>query len=125
MKPLLLALALLVLPACSFAYIPLIPEAQVWEPMLDLRDSRGLVAENGRLALRLTLSEVPEPGWLALQWFGPNRRAASDSLWVTPDDVGAERVIYLPDDVRLVPGSWRVVVSFDSVVARQFSLTVN
>lgn len=123
MKAVILALALLALPACSLAYVPLIPEAQVWEPVLDLRGSGGLAVEDGRLTLRLTLSEVPEPGWLALQWFGPNRLQVSESIWV--EQAGEEHTVPLPDEVRLAPGLWRVVVSFDSVVARQFSLTLD
>jgi hypothetical protein len=118
-----LALTLLLLPACSLAYIPLIPEAQVWEPVLELRGSGGLAAEDGRLVLRLSLSEVPEPGWLALQWFGPNRLQVSESIWI--EQAGEERIVFLPGEVELVPGLWRVVVSFDSAVARQFSLTVD
>lgn len=123
-RSLLLALVLWGLSACSLAYVPLVPEGQVWEPRLELRGSEGLAVEDGRLRLTLTLSEVPEPGWLVLQWFGPGRAQASDSLWVEPESVGEERTAYLPDDIRLTPGPWRVVVSFDSVVARQFSLTV-
>ncbi|MDQ3460750.1 MAG: hypothetical protein M3498_15840 [Deinococcota bacterium] len=123
MKTLMLALTLLLLPACSLAYIPLIPEAQVWEPVLELRGSGGLAAEDGRLVLRLSLSEVPEPGWLALQWFGPNRLQVSESIWI--EQAGEERIVFLPGEVELVPGLWRVVVSFDSAVARQFSLTVD
>ncbi len=119
------AFLLTTLAACSFAYLPLVPEGQEWEPALDLRGSRGLVLEDGELVLYVTLSEVPEPDWLAVQWFGPGRRTASASVWISPEQVGEELRIVLPAEVRLERGLWRVVLSYRLAVARQFSLTVD
>jgi hypothetical protein len=117
-------LVLMTMTACTFAYIPPVPEVQEWEPTLDLRGSRGLALENGELVLYVMLTEVPAPDWLAVQWFGPGRRSASESVWIDPERVGEELRIALPEDVPLVPGLWRVVLSYQAIVARQFSLAV-
>lgn len=124
LKMLLMALLAVLLPACSFAYLPLVPPAQEWEPVLELRGSGGLALDGGRLVLNLTLARVPEPGWLAVQWFGPGRRLASDAIWITPEAAGRSRLLYLPEEVEVTPGLWRAVVSYQSVVARQFTLEV-
>jgi hypothetical protein len=122
---LLLIVLLLPLGGCAFSYIPLIPEAHVSEPPLELRSPEGLVLAGDTLRLSVQLLNQQQEGWLAVQWYGPgNREVASDSLWVRPDDTGRVHHLYLPGDVTLRPGQWRAVVSFAGQLLRQFSLQV-
>jgi len=118
-------LALLALSSCAFTYIPLIPEARTLPPSLDLRGSVGPVRDGDSLALHLTLREVPAADWLAVQWYAPdNRIVASESIWVDPSSASTTRVFFLPAEAAWQPGLWRVVVSFQGQVVRQFSLAV-
>jgi len=118
-------LALVALSSCAFTYIPPIPEARTLPPSLDLRGSVGLIRDGDSLALHLTLREVPAADWLALQWYAPdNRIVASESIWVDPSSAGTTRVLFLPAEAAWRPGLWRVVVSFQGQVVRQFSLAV-
>lgn len=124
-RMLLLILLLLPLGGCAFSYIPLIPEAHVSEPPLELRSPDGLVLAGDTLRLSVQLLNQQQEGWLAVQWYGPgNREVASDSLWVRPDDAGRVHHLYLPGDVALRPGQWRAVVSFAGQLLRQFSVQV-
>jgi hypothetical protein len=113
----------MLLAGCTFSYLPPIPEGQPMPTRLELRSADGLIQSNGRLALEVTLANVPREGWLAVQWFNPQgREAASDAQWV-----GAAPHRYrfvLPDEVALTPGRWRAVVSFEGEVLRQFSVDV-
>lgn len=114
--------------SCTYTYIPPVPRGRVEpEPTLDLHDSAGIVTEtvagSERLALQLTASDVPEADWLAVQWFAPdNQQVASASQWLEPSHDPQNLRFVLPEDVTLRPGDWRAVVSYQSRVARQFSL---
>lgn len=120
-------LLVLSLSACTFTYIPPIPDRAPLEreARFGLRAPSGLEHINDELRLSVAVDEIPEAGWLAVQWFGPqNREVASDSLWLEPTDAGLARDLYLPEDVPLEPGRWRAVVSFGGRIVRQFAVTV-
>ena len=124
------ALALL-LAACTPLYLPPVPsDALAPVPSFRLRGASVLevvAAADGEATLRLTLTadEVPEGGWLALQWFGPSGAArASDSLWFEPEDVGRARRWDAPPQLRLEPGEWRAVLSWRGRVVRQLRVDV-
>lgn len=113
------------LAACTYTYLPPVPKIRTPEPRLDILDSPGLQAGPTGLRLAVRLSEVPEAGWLAVQWFGPdNTEVASDSIWISPQDEGTTRTLYLPTSGPLADGVWRAVVSFGGRVQRQFALEV-
>ena len=122
--------ALLLLPtACTPLYLPPVPNTQdrtvEIAPRLNLTGSSGLRLRGDRLELSVFLTEVPEEGWLSVQWFSPqNRQAASDSLWITEADVDLSRFFVLPEDVALQAGQWSAVVSYDGNLIRQFSIAV-
>ncbi len=121
------ALILLVLSVllggCRPLYLPLVPELRHPEPRPRIEANLELL--QGLPVLRIRMLEVPDEGWLAVQWFGPdNREAASASVWVDESSVGAGFNLALPDDVDVRPGEWRVLLSIHSVVLRQLSLVV-
>jgi len=125
------ALLLSVLPlvvalvACTPLYVPLVPERIPIREVAQLGDGSTLSDDAGVLTLHVVLDRVPRAGWLALQWFAPDgTEAASDSVWVTPADVGQGRTFTLPPRVTPTAGEWRAVVSFGSDVLRQFRTTV-
>lgn len=125
---LLLGLCAGIVSSCTYTYIPPVPRGRVEpEATLDLHASAGIVTEtvsgSERLALQLTANNVPEAAWLAVQWFAPdNQQVASASQWLEPSRQPQDLRFVLSEDVTLRPGDWRVVVSYQSRVARQFSL---
>jgi len=119
---LLLAVAL---AACTPLYVPLVPERIPVREVAQLGDASSLIDDGGVLTLHVVLDRVPRAGWLAVQWFAPDGvEAASDSVWVTPADVGQGRTLTLPRRVTPTIGEWRAVVSLGSDVLRQFRTTV-
>ncbi|MEJ2666874.1 MAG: hypothetical protein P8Z81_07225 [Deinococcales bacterium] len=122
---LVLVLTVAALPGCSPLYLPPVP-ARVPVPQLpQLGDASSLRVENGTLVLHVVLDNVPEEAWLAVQWFAPDgRQVASDSVWVTPADVGQGRTLSLPSRTALTSGEWRAVTSMRGRVLRQFSVEV-
>ena len=125
---LLLGLCAGIVSSCTYTYIPPVPRGRVEpEATLDLHASAGIVTEtvsgSERLALQLTASNVPEADWLAVQWFAPdNQQVASASQWLEPSRQPQDLRFVLSGDIPLRPGDWRAVVSYQSRVARQFSL---
>lgn len=118
-------LAICLLPACTFLYLPPLLPSQPLESVLELTGSSGLRVRGNGLELALQLTRVPEEGWLAVQWYSPqNALLASDSQWLTPEQVGFSVVFGLPGDTPISSGDWRAVVSFQETFVRQFSLTV-
>ena len=90
-------LLLLLLGACRPLYLPPVPATIEPTPRLGLDSSSRVIVRDARPAVEFLLEQVPEPGWLAFQWFDPgNVEVASDSLWVSVDDVGLRRVLSLP-----------------------------
>jgi hypothetical protein len=112
------------LVACTPLYLPPGPgDALVAESRMRLEGTSRLAASAHGPGLLLTLdvAEVPEEGWLAVQWFPPSGGViASESLWLTPADAGTSRTIRPPDDLELRAGEWRAVVSWYGRVVRQF-----
>ena len=127
MRALLITFLILNLSACVPLYFPPVPSRDR-EPMvdqIDIGNSAGVRLRGERLELSLQLNAVPDEGWLAVQWYSPkNVQVASDALWVGKADAGLGRLILLPGDIEVVPGQWRAVVSFESNLLRQFSLTI-
>ncbi len=125
-----LALLALLLAACMPLYVPLVPEAMLTpEPAFrlhgDLRLEHERRADASALVLHLRASEVPEAGWLAVQWFGPSGPArAAESLWFEPADVGEARQLATPEHLNLVPGEWRAVLSWQDRLVRQVRITL-
>ncbi len=125
LKALILTFALLSLASCTFLYIPPLRDSQELPPSISIVDSSGLFVQADALRLSVQLSDVPEDGWLMVQWFSDSNEAiASDAKWVTSDDVGFAVTYNLPAEIEIKPGDWRAVVSFDSNLLRQFSITI-
>lgn len=125
------AALVLLLGACSPLYVPLVPgDALAPEPSFRLRGDARLEVVTGAddaptLLLRVRADEVPEAGWLAVQWFGPAGAArASDSLWFDAADVGRERLWPAPPQLRVSAGEWRAVLSWQGRVVRQLRVEV-
>lgn len=111
------------LAACRPLYLPLVPDDGLPAPHpTRLAGGSALkVGLDGRPLLDVEVLDVPAAGWLAVQWLAPDgREAASESAWVEPPN--ASLTFVLPDDVPLRPGEWRAVVSYGSLLLRQFSL---
>lgn len=120
------SLALLALSACTYSYIPPVPEARMPTPRIDVRGSAGLTRDGEGLRLQVSLNNIPEADWLAVQWFDPqNRKVASDSTWIAPADEGETRMLYLPGSVTLSAGTWRAVLFYQGAVVRQFSIELD
>ena len=76
----------------------------------------------GSPALEIVIESLPKPGWLTLQWFGPdNREVGSESFWISEEDKGVSRIYILASKVPMLAGRWRVVVSFSNRVVRQIT----
>jgi hypothetical protein len=111
------------LSSCTFLYLPPELPVQTIPEVFDISGSSGLRYANNQLELSVLLRNVPQQGWLAVQWYAPNsRQAASDSVWVERRDEGLTQTFALPQ--RPSRGDWRVVVSFGETLLRQFSLDV-
>ena len=121
----------LVVAACTPLYLPPVPSDRLEAtPSFRLRGESALEVvsdgEGGRsLRLTLVVDEVPEGGWLALQWFGPSGAArASDSLWFEPEDVGSARRWDAPPQLAVTAGEWRAVLSWQGRLVRQLRVDV-
>lgn len=116
---------LVALTACRPLYLPPVPGDGLPEPHpVRLTAVSGLtLGADGRPTLRVDVVDLPAPGWLAVQWFGPKGgEVASDSAWLEPEAASAEFV--LPADVDPASGEWRAVVSFGGRLLRQYLIAV-
>ena len=128
----LLAVSLLAVgtSACLPLFVPPIPTdplrpAPAWRVAGDAALAPLLAADGVVEGLRLSLrfDEIPEPAWVALQWFGPvGRERASDARWIEPADVGRAWTWDAPDDLVLEAGTWRAVLSVGDRLLRQFDV---
>jgi hypothetical protein len=114
---------LIFLSSCTFLYLPPELPIQTIPETFDISGSSGLTYTNNQLELSVLLLNVPEEGWLAVQWYAPNgKEASSDSLWIERRDEGLTQTFELPQ--RPSRGEWRAVVSFGETLLRQFSYNV-
>lgn len=121
----LLVLFTLVLGSCTFTYIPLVRTPNPVTPRLLVGESSHLVEKETTLELVLQLETVPEPDWLAVQWFSPaNEEVDATSLWLEPAAKVQRITTALSPEVELSEGLWRAVISYRGVLERQFSITV-
>lgn len=114
---------LLALSSCQPLYIPPVP-APLELPERLVLDAHGEI-DDERPRIVIELLNVPNEGWLAVQWFGPaNRELASESAWVTPADENSILILRLPAEVEALEGRWRAVLSMNERVLRQLSIEV-
>ena len=132
-SPVVLTLALiltLLAPACVPLFVPPLPSERL-EPQPAFRlhgDARleRLAEDDGRLLLVIRAAEVPSPGWLVVQWFGPSGPArAAESVWFDAELLGAEVRLDTPPGLEVTPGEWRAVLSWDGRVVRQLRIEVD
>ncbi len=113
---------------CRPLYLPPVPDSPTQPRHTRLDSSSALELVSGRPVLTLVIAELVGQqggGWLNVQWFGPrNVEEASDSTWVTGEEVGTTLEFELPADVEVAHGEWRVVVSYGGMLIRQFTLDV-
>lgn len=119
------------LPACTPLFVPPIPTstlepAPVWRVGGDAEARVVETAEGDvRLRARVRFESVPEDAWVAVQWFGPTGgERASSSRWVSPLDEGRWLAWDLPEDVPVVLGVWRALLSVDGRPLRQLDVVV-
>lgn len=119
-------LVLFFLGSCTFTYIPPLREARAPEPRLTVVDKKSSLEQNETsLKLTLELATVPEPDWLAVQWFDPgNDEVAAESVWLEPAPEPQAVAVSLPPRTALENGLWRAVVSYQGKLLRQFSARV-
>lgn len=121
----LFALLSLTLGGCTFTYIPLVRKPNALEPRLLVADSSHLRETETGLELILRLETVPKADWLAVQWFDPsNEEVYATSLWLEPAPKTQLLNAALSPQVEVSDGLWRVVISYESVLERQFSVAV-
>jgi hypothetical protein len=116
-------LLLFTLPSCTFLYLPPELPIQSIPEVFDISGSSGLSYQNNELELSVLLRNVPNEGWLAVQWYAPNsKQVNSDSVWIERRDEGLAQTFTLPQ--RPSRGEWRAVVSFEKKLLRQFAFDV-
>lgn len=113
----------LVLGGCTFTYTPPVREARAPEPRLVVGEGALVQADEAlRLELQVT---VPESDWLAVQWFSPaNDEVSATSLWLELSPEPQTLAVTLPPRIDLTDGLWRVVLSYQGGLVRQFSASV-
>ena len=123
------ALALLVAAssACVPLFIPPLPTDRLeFEPAFRLHgDARLEFVDDAehRLVLIMRAAEVPRPGWLVVQWFGPSGPArAAESVWFDGDSLDVEVRLDTPPGLDVTPGEWRAVLSWDGRLVRQLRI---
>lgn len=117
------ALLLGTLSACTPLYLPPVPERIEPTARLDVRATGS--SEEGRPAVEVALREVPQPGWLAVQWFSPrNLEVASQSVRIDGESGGQVVTFRLPADVESASGRWRAILSKDGQFVRQVAIEV-
>ena len=116
-------LLMLILGGCTFTYTPPVREARAPEPRFVV-DEGVLVQADEVLKLELQVT-IPESDWLAVQWFSPtNDEVSATSLWLEPSPEPQALSVALPSRIDLTDGLWRVVLSYQGGLVRQFSTSV-
>ena len=119
-----LLFVLLMLSGCTFTYTPILREARAPEPRLVVGKPSALAQAAEALHLELQVT-VPEADWLAVQWFDPaNDEVWATSVWLEPSPEPQIIAVTLPSRIDLTDGLWRVVLSYQGRLVRQFSASV-
>ena len=117
-----LVLAVSLLAAgCTPLYLPPVPsQLPELEPRTRIAEAR-VDRLGGTPAVVFTPREVPEEGWLQVQWYPPaGGVVASDSVWLDASSVDRVVRVAFPEDVpRDRGGVWRAILSFDGRILRQ------
>jgi hypothetical protein len=129
-RTVLLAVGAITLPACTPLFVPPVPSdalvaAPAWRLAGDAALRATVVADAPRLRVRFRFEAVAADAWVAVQWFGPSGgERASAAVWVARGDEGRTFAVDLPDDVAVVPGAWRALISVEGRVLRQLDAVV-
>ena len=108
--------------SCKLLYLPPVPSNIIAPKRILINSSSHIRLYQGSPALEIVIETLPKPGWLTLQWFGPdNREVGSESFWISEEDKGVSRIYILASKVPMLAGRWRVVVSFSNRVVRQIT----
>ena len=108
--------------SCKLLYLPTVPSSIMAPKRILINSSSHIRLYQGSPALEIVIESLPKPGWLTLQWFGPdNREVGSESFWISEEDKGVSRIYILASKVPMLAGRWRVVVSFSNRVVRQIT----
>ena len=108
--------------SCTLLYLPPVPSNIMAPKRILINSSSHIRLYQGSPALEIVIESLPKPGWLTLQWFGPdNREVGSESFWISEEDKGVSRIYILASKVPMLAGRWRVVVSFSNRVVRQIT----
>ncbi len=108
--------------SCKLLYLPPVPSNIMAPKRILINSSSHIRLYQGSPALEIVIESLPKPGWLTLQWFGPdNREVGSESFWISEEDKGVSRIYILASKVPMLAGRWRVVVSFSNRVVRQIA----
>jgi len=108
--------------SCKLLYLPPVPSNVIAPKRILINSSSHIRLYQGSPALEIVIESLPKPGWLTLQWFGPdNREVGSESFWISEEDKGVSRIYILASKVPMLAGRWRVVVSFSNRVVRQIT----
>ena len=108
--------------SCKLLYLPPVPSNIMAPKRILINSSSHIRLYQGSPALEIVIESLPKPGWLTLQWFGPdNREVGSESFWISEEDKGVSRIYILASKVPMLAGRWRVVVSFSNRVVRQIT----
>ena len=108
--------------SCKLLYLPPVPSNIMAPKRILINSSSHIRLYQGSPALEIVIETLPKPGWLTLQWFGPdNREVGSESFWISEEDKGVSRIYILASKVPMLAGRWRVVVSFSNRVVRQIT----
>lgn len=119
-------IALLALTGCSYTYLPPVPASAISErpTRLVLSSASQLSFDNQRLEMQLIVLQLPQEGWLELQFFDPfGTEIGSASKYLKQDDIGKVRYLYPASKVQ-ENGTYRAIASFKGVIVRQFSTEV-
>jgi len=116
---------ILLLASCTPLYFPPVPAKLDLEKTINLNNSQGLSLNGSKLNLTIRINDIDKEGWLAVQWFTPeNKEISSDSIWISPELEGQDKDFVLLKELEISEGLWRVVVSFENSLLRQFVIEI-
>ena len=81
--------------SCTLLYLPPVPSNIMAPKRILINSSSHIRLYQGSPALEIVIESLPKPGWLTLQWFGPdNREVGSESFWISEEDKGVSRILF-------------------------------